>query len=402
MKPNFYQSLYFKSLFILGLVLLIILPFSCENDTQDMSNLSLDQIKKLQCHGFDPANVQYIDGRYLIDNCYLIEESHLNFDFDENFNQLLDINKTEIGLDEILPRQYATHSENSKKVSMTNVQLIKYYIDPALKNILYQSRYWVNNIQTAKQIYNDIPGCRINFVETQNASQANLTFFSTTHPPQNLSNWYHPQNLVGLACWPNTGNIGRYISLRPVATNYSTDTRVGYILHEIGHTLGMRHTCVDPAESPNPTPPDNCGNSVGKYAINGIPEIDCGSIMKPAVPNVVNNNVLNVYDLLSFRFMYPDSYNTPTLSSLTKYSSSGLWYAKVKTSTLPSPQVPYRIVIARYSLAGSLMQSYIFYRPNNNLKEFNVQTPTGTWKFKVWYLNHGDYGVGSNTMQITI
>lgn len=379
------------------LILMISMIFmACNKDTNlpERSDLSAAQIQKLRCNGFNPDHVEYKDGQYLVDGDYLISDEHL---IGENLS-VDDIIKTlETNSSKTESRGISTGNENSNKIAINNSGSIKYYVDPLLKNQSISSAYWYQAIKDAIKRYNDLTKCKLNFTEVSTKSSANLKFFlnstnSTVRPP----NWN--QSVTGLACFPKNGLIGEYIGL--LATNNVTKFRI--ILHEIGHAVGYRHTCFTTSDNETPTAYDNCGSSVGQHEIKGTPLTDCSSVMRPGLAGAGNTD-FNSNDITGLEYMYPNSYNIPSISSITKYQAAGSWYAKIKTLTLPSPQVPYRIVVARYTPAGSLVGTHVYYGPtNNNIKEFNVPVSNGIWLYKVWYMNHGAYGVSSTAVSITI
>jgi hypothetical protein len=375
--------------FILSVALL-----ACNHDSRlpERSDLSATQIQKLRCNGFDPENVKYQNGQYLVDGDYLIGDEHLRTDL---------LIEKELSIDadyyhQLESRQSATYGNTAVKVSLENVGSIYYHVDPLLKVINNSSTYWYQAIKNATRDITNIPNCKIKFIEVSNVSAANLRFFldspnSSTRP----SGWSQPD--VGQACFPSNGNIGKYIGLK--ASSSVDKYRIS--LHELGHCLGLRHTCYSLEgiyESADAT--DFCGTNVNRFQIEGTPSPDCGSVMRPNEPP---NNVLNSNDILSLQYLYPEAYSTPTIKSIAKVWNGFGYYVTIKLANAPTGQEPYSVRIGRYTLtSGTPVETKAYYRPNNAGTTFTFSVPNGTWRFRVFYRNHGNYYVGSNVVSISI
>lgn len=385
------------SLTILSIVFLI----SCNHDISipERSDLSAGQIQKLRCNGFDPDKVEYNQGKYLIDGDYIIGDEHLENPEEQDIMKHLlngDINDTSKDLTKT--RQYTTHTETTAKVTMTNVKNIKYFIDP---NLYAQGSTfsWISSINYAINSYTNLTGSSIKFIATTTLSEANLIFFLNISSNPLKPSWWNQNcsSITGQACFPSNGNVGKFIGL--CSTNIPiVPNKIYVVTHEIGHALGQRHSfcasdVVSYIEASNVT--DACSNtSIGKYHIEGTTQNDCNSVMRP---NYVQNSSINSSDEKSWEYMYPNSYTSAVINSGSKVLSGSNWWVTINTSNFPTPQLPYRIVVARYSTTSSTVaQYYSYYHPNNNKKTFTFTTQPGVWRYKVWYFNHGTYGVSSN------
>ncbi len=350
----------------------------------------------LPCHGFDHSHSEELADYYLVDEDILLNKEDIIKEIYEETLSHLQKDIQNIGESELENRQFATANSTSLVVDLNNVKNIKYYIDQALSSSSSNTN-WKPSIENAISDYILIPNCRIYFTPVLSHAQADITFFLSTSPLK--PTWWNQSN-TGVACFPSNGKIGRYIGLKPI--NDVNKKRV--VLHELGHALGMRHTCFDYTEN-DPSAIDNCSTSVSRYQIKGTPECDNGSVMRSfaTAAAAANNLVLNSYDKLAMQYLYPETYNTPNITSITKSCSGSTCNVTIKTSSSPTPQLPYRIVVSKYLANSSTpTQTWSYYSPENNKKDFVVSSPKGNWYFKVWYLNYGKYGVGSNVVNINL
>jgi hypothetical protein len=362
---------------IIVLLLCFIFLFSCNKDKVNENfdiDLNLKISNYLRQQGFDVSTIQDFGTHIVVENDIVFDKSALlslseNVDNPENFELHL------LG-DGVEERQYVNNPTSF--VSMNNALNIKYYIDNSVANIPNVGSQWVTSIITATQNWTNISNCRITFVAVNTHAQANVSFFAdnnSTLPPalQNLPpNSQNSNQVPAAADWPVNGNAGRFISINDATSGWSMNTanRVKYMMHEIGHAVGLRH--------------DNAAATEGSATqIQGTPIIDATSIMIQGL----SQNVLSPSDIKAAQFLYPDGYSTPIINNIV-YSSSG--YVTLQTAA-PASQSPYKVIVVRRNMAGTVQQYHEFFAPGNTTN-FTVPCPAGMWTFEIAYSNFGTYG----------
>jgi len=377
---------------------LFILLVGCQKNQEESSALSPDLLKSLGCHGFDTAGA-IVSGGYIQAEGDILLDTRL---FDETVNPSLDliIQALEDGAED---RQYAVAS--NKLVSMTNAVSLQYYIDPSVGTIPNYGSNWVSAIRTAATDWTGITSCKITLSEVSTASAADIKFYrdnSGALPPSSGLRPL-PETLIAAACFPFAGNPGEFVSINDNAAMnnlYNTTAkRTRAMRHEIGHILGLHHN----QSTAGNTGYDPCGTYFTTVGINGTNANDPCSLMIPGPTAssgcIWGSPTFATDDLKTVRYMYPDLYNPTTITSITKPAPNKV---KVTTKT-PTPQIPYIVVVARYAPgATNNSQIHSFYDPNNGNTSFTVNCPSGTWVYKVWYLNYGTYGVVSSGYTVTV
>ena len=207
-------------------------------------------------------------------------------------------------------------------ISMDNVQNINVYVDPSMANVGgVDYRPWINVALSRWE--GSASGTKIHFITVLSHNEADLTFIrnnagaSVSNPtlPTCMSASAWPgSNPAAISTFPASGNVGRFISIR---FDYAGDNaaRVALLMHEIGHALGFRHD--NSASEANTT---SCGASIQNILLSGTPNNDPSSVMVTPVSSSRTN--LSSNDQLAARLLYPPSYYTPTILSVTQYSST--------------------------------------------------------------------------------
>lgn len=143
-------------------------------------------------------------------------------------------------------------------------------------------------------------------VNNYNALNLGLNFtltFGTNYPAYDIV-VYQTQNgqAGGVAGFPSNGDPYKYIQIFNGMENYSTATNEHVITHEIGHTLGLRHTdwysrqsCGQSGESANPD---------GAVHIPGTPTgYDSNSVMLACFSASESGN-FGYYDEVALDYLY--------------------------------------------------------------------------------------------------
>ena len=143
-------------------------------------------------------------------------------------------------------------------------------------------------------------------VNNYNALNLGLNFtlsFGTNYSPYDIV-VYQTQNgqAGGVAGFPSSGNPYKYIQIFSGMENYSTATNEHVITHEMGHTLGLRHTdwysrqsCGQSGESANPD---------GAVHIPGTPTgYDSNSVMLACFSASESGN-FGYYDEVALNYLY--------------------------------------------------------------------------------------------------
>jgi hypothetical protein len=158
---------------------------------------------------------------------------------------------------------------------------------------LAQNPTWVQAFRDAMARWSAIPGSALTFVE------------STTSPHLTVSLYYteiEDKCSVGAyACadFPSGGNPGAwlYVNGSLLILSYSTNLLVA--THELGHTVGLRHTNMKvwtPCGAPE--------NTDGATQIAGTPYTDSVSVMN-GCPSSLAWNGFSFYDRVAYRTLYP-------------------------------------------------------------------------------------------------
>lgn len=152
---------------------------------------------------------------------------------------------------------------------------------------------WARAVRDAMARWSAIPGSALTFVE------------STTAPHLTVS-LYYPEiedkcGVGAYACaeFPSGGNPGRwmYINAGNLLLSYSTYLLVA--THELGHTVGLRHTNMKVG-----TPCGGPENTDGATQIPGTPLTDSVSVMN-GCPSSLAWSGFSFYDRVAYRTLYP-------------------------------------------------------------------------------------------------
>lgn len=161
---------------------------------------------------------------------------------------------------------------------------------------------WRNATSEAILEYNKIRNLRLKF-QIITSGTPDITI--TSQAPQDIS-WSQIPNVIASASWPTSGNPGNKIHINPTyydQNNVTESIKKYNMAHEIGHTIGFRHTnYINLGESSSSLPANN---------IKGTGNSDPNSVMNGGTAQ--NSWIAFSYlDLLAMRTVYPyDSGEVP-------------------------------------------------------------------------------------------
>ncbi|SIS60977.1 M57 family metalloprotease [Belliella pelovolcani] len=269
--------------FLLGITCL----FSCSTEIEDGIELEKELVS------LDSQDTEFIESLNLFLRTYNIPNDKIS-EHDDHF--LIDgcIHLTKEELNRNFAKKISGNKLNGENLQATTNALINY--TPGVKRtITYRiadiptsgPQNWRPNIQEAMAAWSNIRNFNFNFVETT-SSTADITFVE-----------FNNMSAIASASWPQNGNPGTIIRVNLNYSNLPSSQKTFVMAHEIGHTLGFRHTDWNL---------QNEGQGViGANLVRGTWNNDNASVMNSGLfhPNIPNWQNFSRYDILAGRTIYP-------------------------------------------------------------------------------------------------
>lgn len=351
-------------------------------------------------NGIITSKIKSHEGRYIVDECIVITEEKLSeWDSSQKGANL------------------QTRTQANVSVPVGEIKTITYRI---ASNIPSSTATLINQVI---QNYNSIRNFNLNFQPTTSTNQQLLFLGVTDSPP-----YYVP---TGKADWPTNGNIGSFVELDINdfnSTSITNGIKLFVIAHEIGHTIGFRHT-------------DWLEQEEGNYGYDdGIYKFIGGTL----IPATFHSDPISIYnstgyyqdrylptpefsdfpytDLLAIRYMYSkDNSEKPFYSYVSTGSGWANWttdwltygygtpqygfwgitgyiYSSSKTGTVPLYKYTHVTGTPYMSTTSNLDVSYPSFTNNGPLG--NVYTTSGQSRVPVyeWYNPNVGYFFTTNAV----
>ncbi|MFN3300379.1 MAG: M57 family metalloprotease, partial [Sediminibacterium sp.] len=190
-------------------VLSILFFSSCHK--QDRLEFNSIDINKIKAMGFNTSSIIRFKEYYIVENDILIDGNNLNG---------LGMSKvSQTSNSTLRPNQAITNQPIVNKLS------ISISIDASV------SSDWVTAITNAIQLWNSIPNFKLNFYLSSNSNSDIQISYSSI-----------PGDEIAAGLFSNSGNVGNAIFIDPSKSTIDAGHRQLIITHELGHTIGFRHT----------------------------------------------------------------------------------------------------------------------------------------------------------------
>lgn len=251
--------------------------FSCKKNANNVENDTINDLtirSKVARLGFDTTNMVMKGDTIIVEGDVILTKSNLIKTSPRQASSI-DLSTT------VYPISYSRHRN------------LKYYISSTVSS-------WESSIDDAISKYNNLSNFNLRFDRTTNVNEADLQFI-------------YDSSLVGSgtvarAAFPSNGNIGNIIKIGSAA-NFNNSQKTFVMTHEIGHTIGFRHTNWRIGETESGVVD---GVLIGAYTIPGTlnysnsPDpnsiFNSGSNWPSGPPNWPG---FSSFDLIALRYLYP-------------------------------------------------------------------------------------------------
>jgi hypothetical protein len=352
-----FKNTIMKNIVFFIFIALIIL--SCKKNDSNIKPLNTDTLQTvyqfIKNLGYADKEIKDNGNEYLVDECML---------FPKNIRPNFSIFGTQP-----LTKQYGS----SNYVGYYLQPTITVRIDPSMNG--YESE-----INGAIALWNNVTNCRIKFNLTTSTNQDILIINS------NLGS-----GTCGMAYFPVNGHPGALVKInKSYISGNSFLQRQRTIAHELGHTIGFRHTnWQSNGETSSSILPDNNAKVQAMHVLGTPTGEDVNSLMNGGECGYGATSFSN-YDILAVQFLYP--FNSPVTGTVPVFR-----YYHDNTGGQKKPDHFYTIYITelgngnygwgfegigffayQYQIAGTVPVYRFYYQTNNdhfyttNFNEGNV------------------------------
>ena len=270
-------------------LLVLLLLFSCDTgSTEQKSPTELEKaLTVLKEEGFKT------DDYIVYDENHVIIEGDIMIDIKDLLN----------------PETRGKHYRTRNLLSDNQVRNIRVRIASNVSN------NWRAGVRAAMQQWNNVSGTKVNFVEVNSGEDVRVQMQSVQ------------DGFLAFATFPqSSGRAGYNITVGSAYANSSVSYLTHVVVHEFGHTLGLRHT--------NYFDRNNDGNQSDNEG-----QADVGAIHIPGTPTSYStNSIMNAFinqstgsftsaDIVAIKYLYPDGNGNPGTISVSGPStvSSGTY-----------------------------------------------------------------------------
>lgn len=290
MKKNVIPILGYLSILSIVTVLLFSCKKSIKSSSETDGNNDNSVYEYIQKLGYKDSEIQDMGAEYLVDGDIVFAKNS-NPDFSQFGG----------------PKAEQYGSSNYIGYDVQPNLLV--YVDPSANG-------YINEITDAVALWNNVPSCRLNFAITSISGAARIRITMA-----NIGS-----NVCGQAYFPMNGQPGSLIRLNPNLFQNFLDygQRMSVVAHEIGHTIGFRHTnWINNGEPTNAT--DDVGANVSAMHILGTPTgTDANSIMNGSTCGVAPTS-LSAFDILAVQFLYPENAPVAGTVPVFRYYARNTW-----------------------------------------------------------------------------
>lgn len=326
-----------KKLFIIQLTALVlaVLSISCEKEN--------DNIKKAEEETSGNARFSTEEKiQWLHNNGF--EDEEITYLADEKAFDMGDARVLESDLDKRMSTGNTRTAQQQRQwlVDDNHVEDIDVFITSGV------SSGYRTAIETALQKWNEIPFCKIHFSIVTSSSSADITVTTYNNPNVNVVAW---------AYYPFTSGVpGNEVSINTKYEYFDQTRKTNAMLHEFGHTIGLRHT-----------------NTTDGIHIAGTPTSDPSSVMQSYIQSISN---FSNGDILAARILY-----RADIPRTTGIPTGFKQYSKVHTLGTGGPNLS--------NVFNSVFNWWGNSNNPNGLYQFTLETNNHTPRS---YTNIPDYG----------